>query len=472
MGCGAVAQEVLVARFDWTRRWVFALSDPDEPDWQRPRPKAHELVRDTWLAVAVAAVSVLSLAFIESYTSFPADQPWWLGYLASVLMVVPLAFRRRFPVVGVLAASAVFVWAYYVVPQVNMQLFFQIAYFASVYSMVAWGRSRQLVTLMVVGLAVFTAGWLMVDWTITNSYAEILNNLEETSGPFSAAVGIMGYTVVMNVVYFGGAAVMGRASWRRALDRRRLREQAWRIAQQSEQLANRAVVEERLRIARELHDVVAHHVSAIGIQAGAARTVMAKNPQAAAAALSTVEASSRQAVTEMRELLGVLRAEDGSVLPSESRTPEPRLSELDDLVSSHARHGLAVTLNTSLEHPDDLDQLPGSLQLTVYRCLQEALANVTRHSTAREATAVVRTGSTPEDPEGREPNAWVELEVTDHGQPKPGTEGSGFGLKGITERARLYNGVTDIGPRTPGPGWRVRVRLPRPLTRATQEVTP
>lgn len=461
-----------MARFPWARGWVAALSDPDEPDWQRPRPTSHELVRDVWLAAAVAAASVLSLALIESYTSFSSDQPWWLGYLVSVLIAVPLAFRRRYPVAGVLAATAVFVWAYYVAPHVNIQLFFQIASFASLYSMVAWARSRQLVTLMVVAIAVFTVGWLMIDWTITNSYAELLDDIEETSGPFSPAVGIMGYSVIMNVVYFGGAVIMGRASWRRALDRRRLREQAWRIAQQSEQLANRAVVEERLRIARELHDVVAHHVSAIGIQAGAARTVMTKNPEAAAAALTTVEASSRQAVTEMRELLGVLRAEDGSVLPSQSRTPEPGLSELDDLVASHAKHGLAVTFNTSLEQPDDLTQLPGSLQLTVYRCLQEALANVTRHSTAREATAVVRTGSTTADAEEPRTEAWVELEVTDHGQSKPGTEGSGFGLKGITERARLYNGVTEIGPRTPGPGWRVRVRIPRPLTRATQEVTP
>ncbi|WP_431812738.1 sensor histidine kinase [Kocuria sp. cx-455] len=461
-----------MARFEWARGWVAALSDPDEPDWQRPRPASHELARDVWLALGVAAASVFSLALIESYVSLSPERPWWLGYLAAVLIAVPLAVRRRFPVAGVVAATAVFVWTYYTVPHMSLQLFFQIAYFASLYSMVAWARSRQVVALMVVGLAVFIAGWLMVDWTITNSYSDLLDDVEDASGPFSPAVGIMGYSVVMNVVYFGGAVIMGRSSWRRALDRRRLRDQAWRIAHQSEQLAIRAVVEERLRIARELHDVVAHHVSAIGIQAGAARTVMNKNPRAAAAALSTVEESSRQAVTEMRELLGVLRAEDGSVLPSPSRTPEPRLSELDELVASHTRHGLTVTLNTSLEHPDDLTTLPGSVQLTVYRCLQEALANVSRHSTAREATAVVRTGSTAAGPGEQKPDAWVEVEITDRGQPKPGTEGSGFGLKGITERARLYNGVTEIGPRTPGPGWRVRVRIPRSTISATQEIAP
>ncbi|MDO5366581.1 sensor histidine kinase [Kocuria sp.] len=461
-----------MARFGGARGWVAALSDPDEPDWQRPRPTSGELTRDVWLAVGVAAASALSLALISSYVSLSSDQPWWLGYLAAVLIAVPLAVRRRFPVAGVFAATAVFVWTYYTVAHVSVQLFFQIAYFASLYSMVAWARSRQVVALMVVGLAVFTVGWLMVDWTVTNSYSDLLDDVEDASGPFSPTVGIMGYSAIMNVVYFGGALVMGRSSWRRALDRRRLREQAWRIAQQSEQLANRAVVEERLRIARELHDVVAHHVSAIGIQAGAARTVMTKNPQAAAEALSTVEDSSRQAVTEMRELLGVLRAEDGSVLASPSRTPEPRLSELDELVASHTRHGLTVTLNTSLEHPEDLTTLPGSVQLTVYRCLQEALANVTRHSTAREATAVVRTGSTAAGPGEQTPDAWVELEITDRGQPLSGTGGSGFGLKGIAERARLYNGVTEIGPRTPGPGWRVRVRIPRSTSSATQEVKP
>lgn len=461
-----------MSRFEWVRRRTGALSDPDEPDWQRPVPPPRELTRDIWLAAGVAAASVLSLALVESYLSTSSEQPWWLGYVAASLIAVPLAFRRRFPVAGAVAATAVFVWAYYAVPHVNVQLFFQLAYFASLYSMVAWGRSRQVVTLMVVGLAVFTIGWLVVDWTITNSYADLLDDAGETSGPFSAAVGVMGYTVVMNIVYFGGALIMGRSSWRRALDRRRLREQAWRIAQQSEQLANRAVVDERLRIARELHDVVAHHVSAIGVQAGAARTVMSKNPPAAAAALATVEESSRQAVAEMRDLLGVLRSEDGGILPAPPRTPEPRLSELHELVASHARHGVAVTLNTALEDPQDLDRLPGSLQLTVYRCLQEALSNVARHSTAREATAVVRTGSTITGRDQRDVEAWVELEVTDRGQPKPGTGGSGFGLEGIAERARLYNGLTEIGPRTPGPGWRVRVRLPRPITRSTQEVTP
>ena len=461
-----------MARFEGARGWVAALSDPDEPDWQRPRPPSHELTRDVWLATGVAAGSALSLALIASYVSLSSDGPWWLGYLAAVLIAVPLAVRRRFPVAGVFAATAVFVWTYYAAPHVSVQLFFQIAYFASLYSMVAWARSRQVVALMVVGVGVFTVGWLMVDWTITDSYRDLLDDAVDASGPFSPTVGIMGYSVIMNVMYFGGAVIMGRSSWRRALDRRRLREQAWRIARQSEQLANRAVVEERLRIARELHDVVAHHVSAIGIQAGAARTVMSKNPRAAAAALSTVEESSRQAVTEMRELLGVLRAEDGSVLPSPSRTPEPQLSELGELVASHTRHGLAVTLNTSLEHPEDLTTLPDPVQLTVYRCLQEALVNVTRHSTAREATAVVRTGSTAAGSGEQKPGAWVELEITDRGQPLSGTGGSGFGLNGIAERARLHHGVTEIGPRTPGPGWRVRVRIPRSSSSATQKAMP
>lgn len=461
-----------MSRMDPARRWVTVLADPDEPDWQRPTPARHELARDVWLAVGVAAASVLSLALIESYIEVASDQPWWVGYLATVLMSVPLAFRRRFPVLGLLAATAVFVWTYYVVPHVNVQLFFQIAYFASLYSMIAWARSRQVVAVVVVTLAVFTIGWLTVDWTITGSYAELLNDVEGVSGVFSPTVGIMGYSVIMNVVYFGGAVIMGRTSWRRALDRRRLREQAWRIAQQSEQLSNRAVVEERLRIARELHDVVAHHVSAIGVQAGAARSVMDKNPEAAAHALGTVEHSSRQAVTEMRELLGVLRAEDGQVLPSRSRTPEPGLNQLEELVATHARNGLAVTLNTSLEHSGDLDDLPGSLQLTVFRCLQEALANVTRHSTAHEATVVIRTGS-DDRPGDRNPEAsWVELEVTDRGHPRSNSTGSGFGLHGITERARLYGGTTEIGPRRPGPGWRVRIRLPRPVTHVPQEVAP
>ena len=239
------------------------------------------------------------------------------------------------------------------------------------------------------------------------------------------------------------------------MERHRLAEQTALLEEQGETLRRRAVLEERLRIARELHDVVAHHVSVIGINAGAARRVLGRDPDGAARALGQIEESSREAVTQMRGLLGTLRDPDADVpCPANDadRSPEPGLADLPALVDDHDTPGLSVTYRLVEEPAGSAAQVPAPVQLSIYRTAQEALANVRRHSTASRAGVVVRVERTVD-------GGWAEVEVTDDGRPRPGTSGSGLGQLGIRERAASHRGTVELGPRPTG-GYRVRVRFP------------
>jgi len=209
--------------------------------------------------------------------------------------------------------------------------------------------------------------------------------------------------------------------------------------------ARRAVLDERAHIARELHDVVAHHVSLIGVQAGAARTSLDGSPATTRAALEAIEAASRAAVGEMRHVLDALR--DDVALPpgGVSVAPQPRLAELDRLVDSYRRAGVAVTLSG---RTDD-SGLPPLLELCCYRIIEEALTNVTRHSSASAATVEV-------DRRDRR----IRLAVADPGPAGPErTDGGGRGLIGMRERVTLFGGTLSAGP-SPGGGFAVVVELP------------
>ena len=218
------------------------------------------------------------------------------------------------------------------------------------------------------------------------------------------------------------------------------RERAAELERAREELARRAVVGERLRIARELHDVVAHSMSIIAVQSGVGAHVLDSQPEEARKALAAVEATSRQALTEMRRLLGVLR----EVEPSGSLAPSPGLAEVDGLAADVARAGARVEVRIEGTRPE----LPLGLDLSAYRIVQEALTNVVRH--AGPATARVRIRYAP---------GTVDIEVVDDGRGAGTERGDGHGIVGMRERAALYGGSLDAGP-LPGGGFRVAVRLP------------
>jgi signal transduction histidine kinase len=202
------------------------------------------------------------------------------------------------------------------------------------------------------------------------------------------------------------------------------------------------VVEERLRIARELHDVVAHGMSIIAVQSGVGAHVLDSQPEEARKALAAIEVTSRQALTEMRRLLGVLRQ---AAEPSGSLTPTPGLGEVDTLAADVARTGTKVEVRIEGTRPE----LPLGLDLSAYRIVQEALTNVVRH--AGPATARVRI---------RYATDAVDIEVVDDGRGDRLRERSdGHGIVGMRERSVLYGGWLDAGP-LPGGGFRVAAHLP------------
>lgn len=233
---------------------------------------------------------------------------------------------------------------------------------------------------------------------------------------------------------------LGLAARSRRAELEEARRTAIAARQERDEQARRAVVEERAHIARELHDVVAHHVSLIGVQAGAARTSLDRDPDAARAALGQIEDASRRAVGEMRHLLDALRDGDGGP----GTAPQPGLGDLDGLLDGFRAAGLEVSVAGHLP-----DGLGAALDLTCYRLLEEALTNVTRHSAA--ARAEVRFA---------EDGPWVQLEVEDPGPARPGREGTGRGRLGMAERAALFGGSLTDGPTAAG-GWLVSVRLRR-----------
>lgn len=418
-------------------------------DWERPRPAPAGLRRDLLGAVLLTLIGWVGLALTESFAGVMDGRERWWGYAVIAVVTLPLAWRRHRPVTALAAGTVAYMAGAYINGQATLLLSTQVAYFAYVYAAVAWGKSRHVVAVVVVLLVIVMGLWLLIDLTISSSYRDYVAELASDDGPLDPLTGYTVYLILVNIAFFAGAVYAGRSSWRSALSKQRNHHQAQTIERQSEELMRRAVVDERLRIARELHDVVAHHVSAIGIQAGAARMVLTRDVEAAQEALRTVESSSRQAVTETRQLLGVLRDETGD--PTEFGAHGAQ--DLEALVQEYAQRGLSVTLELDLDESLTLDRIPPALGSSVYRCVQESLANVLRHSTARRVW--VGLSSRP-----AEHGSILELEVMDRGHPRAETSGSGFGLVGLRERAQLHGGSCQAGPRRPGPGWLVLVTFP------------
>ncbi|WP_154794058.1 sensor histidine kinase [Occultella kanbiaonis] len=446
----------------WTSRLFAWLNDAQDPLWERPGPSSAQQRRDVLGTVVFIMVGLGMTVATKSFGLVIEGEESWRAYVAVAAMIAPLAIRRRYPMVALVISSALFLGLAYLSPEASVQLPFQTAYFAAIYAAVAWARERRWLWIAVALVLLEMAAWIIISFTISNAVA-LFYGTDGPTGPLDPVLAYVLYTAAINLAYFGGAILVGRNSWRGALQRARLADQAKRIHAQADELARRAVVDERLRIARELHDVVAHHVSVIGVQAGAARRVLSRAPEAAEGALRTIEGASRDAVGEMRALLGVLRSETDAGRGDESRAPEPGLADLDDLAEQHRRQGLRITLTRVEAAPGDLDRVPPALGLSVYRCVQESLTNVVRHSTAGSASVTLRTGTTGRPADGAATDspagAFVEVEVLDDGQPRGGTSGTAYGLRGVSERVSLHGGQAEIGPRLTGTGWRVRARF-------------
>jgi signal transduction histidine kinase len=242
------------------------------------------------------------------------------------------------------------------------------------------------------------------------------------------------------LLLFSLAFIMGRIVHGHRRHASGQQDRADRLERDQEARAAQAVMAERSRIARELHDVIAHSLSVIVVQAAAERRVLPAGQQSTAETLDSIEESGRQAMTELRRLLGLLRKGDGEL----SLAPQPGLDGVGDLVAKAREAGVEVAVRTD----GDLTGIPRGVDLSAYRIVQEALTNVLKHARARHVDVLLRS-------RGRR----VEIDVTDDGTAAPGPGSGGLGLIGMRERVAVYGGTVQAGRLDRG-GYQVRAMLP------------
>ena len=434
---------------------AFGVDDP----WERPRPQIER--RDVVLVAVVAIIGLVSLELVRSFGQLDeyTDASPWLQRLAVFSGAVMLIGRRRWPLIVAITMAAHMILVGITMPLVMGQFTLQAAYFVAFLSAVAWAQDRKAMLTVVGIIVVVMFTWIALQFAIGQSTVEYMRQQGlEPGGWIPPIVADVILSTIINIIFFGGAIAGGQILWRDARQKAQLQRQAETIADQAEDLRDQAITEERLRIARELHDVVAHHVSVIGVQAAAARRVLDRNPSAATGALSTIESSSREAVTSMRGLLGTLRQIGSVPTESASREPEPSLDQVPALVESAQTPTRSVTYELVEPQAGAARRIPPPIAHSIYRTVQEALTNVAKHSTASEARVVVRIDA----------DRYAEVEIIDNGRPHGSTSlGSGLGQLGIRERAASHRAEVEIGPRATG-GYRVRVRYP--LTTVQEDV--
>ncbi len=407
------------------------------PTFTRPAPDPRALRNDVVLAAVILVSAVLS-AGLSAVAGIYGDEQGSLslGILYAFVIAAPLAVRRRWPAsVAVIVSLAYFVAVTLRIPEVFVG---NIAVFIALYTVGAWSADRRRAAVVRIAIIVGMFAWLTV--AMYREAIEQADELDVAAGLMSPFVAQMLINLLINVLYFGGAYYFGDRTHAAALARLALEQRTTELEREREVTAAQAVALDRVRIARELHDVVAHHVSAMGVQAGAARAVLERDPDAARAALVGVEESARSALAELRHLLETLRT-------PQAETPDAstlRLSDLTELVAHANENGLP----TSLTVVGDVVPLPEVTQVNLYRIAQEALTNARRHGGVG-ATADVRVRYGEDD---------IELEITNTGRvtsvPSPG-----LGLVGMRERAGASGGTIEIRPRPRG-GFLVRVRVP------------
>jgi signal transduction histidine kinase len=354
----------------------------------------------------IVAVVLAITSELEAWFGSTAGRERLVVAIAGPLMASTVAVRRRYPAAAGIAAALIanvvaIAWA---PPNIAS---FGIAWLCSTYALTVWATPR----LFALGAAVLALP----------TFVAVAVRGEPKGG--------VSFTVITLVVMLFVRRVVGD------------RERRAQIAERERDLAAReAVVEERARIARELHDVIAHHVSMIVLQAGAERRVLDGANVSTREVLETVEQTGRSALTEMRRLLGMLRGD-----ANEPLTPQPGLGDVPVLVRQLREAGLPVELHIEGER----GELPVGIELSAYRIVQEALTNALKHAGEASASVNIRYGSDS-----------LELEIADDGTGASVPVASGgHGLVGMRERVALYGGSLDAG-RRPSGGFVVRVLLP------------
>jgi len=379
--------------------------------------KAHPMVGDTLLAALVAMLDVLIfVARAVNPVPDPTGRPWFVTLPVIAAVVVPIMFRRKYPITAAYVTAGMGI----VHSLMAIGIASMITTCIALYTLVAYVGRRPAALYFAVNevISLVQTPWqLPREWVTTL----IVVNLAIA---FSWALG-----------EFAGA----RRAYHAELEQRlRL------LETERDQQARIAVAEERARIARELHDVVAHAVSVMVVQADGAAYAVNSQPELAERAVKTISSTGREALTELRRLLGVLRSEQASG----DRTPQPGTQSLSEL----AARVRAVGLPVQLDIVGNVDDLPAGVGLGIYRIVQEALTNSLKHA-GPGTSATVRVARVGDR---------VDLTITDNGarinRSLVGVSG-GNGLIGMRERALVFGGTLEAGPRASG-GWQVHASLP------------
>jgi signal transduction histidine kinase len=430
------------------------MPPPPLDDWRRPGPTARQRHIDLSIGVAVIAGALLNVMLARSVGIFIfGTRPSAAEQLAWALAVTaPLIWRRTHPE-AVLAVIAVVFIAGQVRGSQETQ-FASGALFAAIYALGAWGRDRPRARWLRVAVIGSMFLWLALAWL--QQHDEIPpGGPPGSTGELPPLLSSVINQVLLNVLMFGFAYLFGETAWLAARRQHQLETQAEELRAAQALAEERAVFGERVRIARELHDVVAHHVSVMGIQASAARRAMDKDAGRARTALSAVEQSSRTAVDELRRMLGALRAPDSDLASGDGAPPfGAGIERIDDLTTRVREAGLAADFAVY----GDPVPLPRSVSQAAYRIVQEAVTNTLKHARASTVDVRIRYLATE-----------LEIDVADDGSGSligGGLIGSGahggMGLIGMRERVAVHDGTVEAGPR-PGGGFRVRARLPLAL---------
>jgi len=396
---------------------------------------------DSVLAAGLFAGTLLStvLTRISGIFEEPADPVITLLWAAAITL--PLIYRRRYPLIVAVIISVVFMVGGIIhVPEVT---FCNIALFIAIYSLGVWENNRQVATIARLAIIVVMFVWLAISIFQATTDPEALSGFSR-AGAFSPLLAYLLIQLMTNVLYFGGAYYFGERAYMSRLEQSVLRERSVELVRERELIAAQAVTIERLRIARELHDVVAHHVSIMGVQAAAARTVLANDPDAAAESLKAVESGSRQAIDEMHRLLGALRDPDSRETDSAAASTLG-IHRIEELIEASRAAGLP----TRFEEIGEARPVSASTSVTLYRVAQEALTNARKHAGPTGAA----------DVRLRWYHTSVEIEIGNSGRAPSRRPTTGLGLIGMTERVKAVGGTLELRPRSRG-GYLVRAELP------------
>ncbi len=369
----------------------------------------------------------------------PASMTTTIGLL--VPMMVILLGRYRWPLTVLVLSSALLATVRSLdVPELQVSSF---SWMIALYAAGRYGRGVARHVVRALAIAALVA-------LIINDLRDIWTDLDRFGFTERTFLVTAASNVGWNLLVFVGAWFAGELGRKRASRERELAARTLELEASREENARRAVMDERIRIARELHDVVAHHVSVMGVQAGAARRAVATDPPMAEGPLRDIEASSREAVAELHRLLGFLRRadeRDPDGLTPGALAPQPGLDRLDDLRRQLAAAGLALRLTVT----GDERALPPSVDLSAYRILQEALTNCLKYAGVDHAEVELDYD-----------DDRLRLTVGDRGRGPAATDRagvSGVGLLGMAERVALLGGRLHHGARAGG-GFEVVAELP------------